>query len=1142
MTIIERARIRAAVVLSVTALLVVTSLAAQAPQTPGGTPALPLPSEAASGLTTADVEAAATAMEADPNIPETVKAMLRPKFKEALATLKAAAEFAARADEYRKLRETAPKQAAQCRAQLKQLVTRSMVPFGSPQDSEKAQADVTRLPPVGKGGEQSAGRSVEDLQKKVTLQRATVNELTDELSKSAAELARVKGRPIEVTNRLPVAQRELAEIDSQLAALGKVANDASNGKLAERFVLQAQQTRTRAELEMLKQEQLSQTAREDLLQAQRNLLARQLQDAAVRLSSLETQLQQRLTHEAKQVKSLAETLPQDVPRGDKAAQELADEVQGLAKEFEAIVENLKKVQAAKTSVASGLKDLNSEYDNIRQALELGSGGRTMAQALFELQSRAFAATAEVHALQVPTLEQTRLASFQVGTKLRQQPAKEKQFSQQDSKTVATLLAARYELLDKLRTQYDALGTALVELEGEKHQYLDKAEEIRTYVAKQLFGFGMRSCPPISIKTLTQLPASARWMFSSEHWQELGAALRGMVVQLPLGNFGVALVVAVLVLTRRRIGAALAHTGDKIRRISTDRYRYTAEALAWTLLLAIPAALAIGFVGWALELTDDTSDWIRGISYGLKIIAEIIFIAGFLAAVCRQSGIGVAHFRWKPELLKQCRRALQSFCIVYLPMLLVTISCVFGEASLYVDSIGTISFILAHAWAIIVLWRLFFARKGVLAILASDDPRHVLIRWRYLWAAVLFAAPLALIVLVGLGFVITTIWLSVGLLLTFAMMSTGSILYGLALRWFTMKQRKLALAEALERRRVRQQAVTSPEPQEQQGEILPIDAEEERQLDLNVISEQTRALLRLAFLLGVSIAIIVFWSETFPLIAVFDTIRIPLTGGLSLYGLMQAALALAVTYFAVQNLPGLLELAVLRATTIQSGTRNAITTLCQYGVTLIGLAIFFNILNVDWAKFGWIAAALSVGLGFGLQEVVANFVCGVILLFERPIRVGDIVTLDNMTGTVTRIRMRATTITNWDRQEIVVPNKTLITNNILNWTLTSALNRFVISVGVAYGSDTVRARQILLDVAASDPRVLDDPAPMATFEQFADSSLSLVLRAYLPDLENRLATITDLHTEIAKRFAEAGIEIPFPQRDLHLHGGGFAPSK
>jgi potassium efflux system protein len=135
------------------------------------------------------------------------------------------------------------------------------------------------------------------------------------------------------------------------------------------------------------------------------------------------------------------------------------------------------------------------------------------------------------------------------------------------------------------------------------------------------------------------------------------------------------------------------------------------------------------------------------------------------------------------------------------------------------------------------------------------------------------------------------------------------------------------------------------------------------------------------------------------------------------------------------------------------------------------------------------------------------------------------------GIVTKIRIRATAITNGDRQDFVVPNKRLITGSLLNWTLNAAVNRITIRLGVACGSDTGKARQILRDIAADHPLVLADPAPMATFEQFGDSSLNLVLYAYLPDLDNR--TISELHTEIDKRFAAAGIDIPNPQFDFHL---------
>jgi potassium efflux system protein len=304
----------------------------------------------------------------------------------------------------------------------------------------------------------------------------------------------------------------------------------------------------------------------------------------------------------------------------------------------------------------------------------------------------------------------------------------------------------------------------------------------------------------------------------------------------------------------------------------------------------------------------------------------------------------------------------------------------------------------------------------------------------------------------------------------------------------------------------------------------------------MIAEQTRDLIGAFFGLVTLLTILAYWARSFPLPELADAMTIPLSGGTTLLEAALAFVIVVVSVILVRTLPGLLEITVLRTTAAAPGTRHAIATLCRYAVIAISAALVLDVVEVDWAKFGWIAAALSVGLGFGLQEIVANFVCGLILLFERPLRVGDIVTVEGMTGTVTRIHMRATTITNWDRQEFVVPNKTLITNTLLNWTLSAPVNRLVVPVGVAYGTDTEQARKILLEVAADHPQILAEPEPMATFEQFADSSLNLVLRAFLPDMESRLATLTELHTEIQRRFTAAGIEIAFPQLDLQARSG------
>lgn len=156
-------------------------------------------------------------------------------------------------------------------------------------------------------------------------------------------------------------------------------------------------------------------------------------------------------------------------------------------------------------------------------------------------------------------------------------------------------------------------------------------------------------------------------------------------------------------------------------------------------------------------------------------------------------------------------------------------------------------------------------------------------------------------------------------------------------------------------------------------------------------------------------------------------------------------------------------------------------------------------------------------------------------FEPPIRVGDVVAVDDQTDTVTKIQIRATTITNGDRQDFLVANNRLITGSLINWTLNAGLKRVTISIGVADGRDTDEAREILLDIASEHPHMLDKPAPTASSEEFGASSLNLVLRAHLANLDSRSSTINELYTAMNKRFASAGIEIANPLFDIRLHG-------
>ena len=240
--------------------------------------------------------------------------------------------------------------------------------------------------------------------------------------------------------------------------------------------------------------------------------------------------------------------------------------------------------------------------------------------------------------------------------------------------------------------------------------------------------------------------------------------------------------------------------------------------------------------------------------------------------------------------------------------------------------------------------------------------------------------------------------------------------------------------------------------------------------------------------------------------------------------------------AAYNLPGLLELLVLRHIDLSPGTSYAITSITKYILLVVSIMAGASQLGLEWAKLQWLVAALGVGLGFGLQEIVANFVSGLILLFEKPIRIGDTGTIGNFSGTVTRIQIRATTIVDWDRKEVIIPNKNFVTDQLINWSLTDPITRVVIPVGVAYGSDTHLAQELLLDVAHQHPKVLKEPEPNAYFLAFGASTLDMELRLFVSSMSDRLTTTHEINQAIDAAFKAHNIEIAFPQLDIHLHRG------
>ncbi|VAW79784.1 Potassium efflux system KefA protein / Small-conductance mechanosensitive channel [hydrothermal vent metagenome] len=232
----------------------------------------------------------------------------------------------------------------------------------------------------------------------------------------------------------------------------------------------------------------------------------------------------------------------------------------------------------------------------------------------------------------------------------------------------------------------------------------------------------------------------------------------------------------------------------------------------------------------------------------------------------------------------------------------------------------------------------------------------------------------------------------------------------------------------------------------------------------------------------------------------------------------------------------LESSWLSRARMERGAREALVTVSGYVLIATAILVALGVSGVDFSNLAIIAGALSVGIGFGLQNIVNNFVSGLILLFERPIKTGDWIVVGNTEGYVKRIRIRSTQIQTFDHADVIVPNSELISNQVTNWMLYDMRGRVRVPVGVAYGSNTDQVKTILLQVAEENPSVISDSAtngPRVLFRAFGDSALAFELRCFIYNIDERVQVVSDLNFAIDRAFREAGIEIPFPQRDLHM---------
>ncbi len=539
-----------------------------------------------------------------------------------------------------------------------------------------------------------------------------------------------------------------------------------------------------------------------------------------------------------------------------------------------------------------------------------------------------------------------------------------------------------------------------------------------------------------------------------------------------------------------------------------------------LLLALPGALFLALCGYLLQMDGRGQNVSLGAAFYQMAQAWLVFYSAY--RMLSPNRVAETHFGWFRPQVAFLRNEIRRLGLVVMALVAVVAIAEHQPGGLVDDVIGIVVVLVCFA---MMSWRLTrLLLKGPSSRNAPPFRRFIGLLFSIL--------PLALIVVVGFGYYYTALKLTGRLIDTLYLLLAWIVIEATLIRGLTVAARRLAYQRALARRET--QAEEAMDTSEAAGDTV---------LDIEQVNQQSLRLTRLAMFGLFFVVLYWVWSDLISVVSYLDNVVLyefvsgsgetATTNAITLNNLLGALLIVAITVAVARNLPGLLEVVVLSKMRLAQGSAYATTTLLSYLLAGIGIVSTLSTLGVSWDKLQWLVAALSVGLGFGMQEIFANFISGLIILFERPVRIGDVVTIGNLSGTVSRIRIRATTITDFDRKDIIVPNKTFITGQLVNWSLSDTVTRVTIKVGVAYGSDLDQVKALLHKAAQDNPRVLKEPEPQVFFLTFGESTLDHELRIHVRDLGDRNPATDEINRFIDREFAKAGIAIAFRQVDVFL---------
>ena len=590
--------------------------------------------------------------------------------------------------------------------------------------------------------------------------------------------------------------------------------------------------------------------------------------------------------------------------------------------------------------------------------------------------------------------------------------------------------------------------------------------------------------------------------------------------------------------RAKYYAFLNKSATRVGKVTQDSYSLTLKVVVYSLIMALPVPILWAVFGYSLQQINWDYPVAIALGYGVNAAAPILWVFIITAHFAEESGLFITHFSWSKANVREAMKYYKLSVWVVIPLVMIVMSFDQFNNRQFAATIGRFAFIIL-CFALVFMSNSIH-RAGVPLYIDKKGSGDNLLS-HILWF-ILLSAPWLAIIAACLGY-LSTAQVLLGRLEASVIIWFGLlVIYFMIRRWMWIQKRRIEFERAKQRRLERMQRARGHDE-----ELTINDSVDEPVIDLDAISAQSLQLVRSIIMLIALISMILLWSELHSAFAFMNNIKLwgtsVIVNGteveqyITLGAVCIAILVMTITIQLVKNLPALLELGILQHLDLAPGTGYAISTVSKYIVLMIGSMIAFSFIGIDWAKIQWLIAALGVGLGFGLQEIFANFISGLIILFEKPVRIGDTVTIRDLTGNITKINTRAITIVDWDRKEIVMPNKAFITEQLVNWSLSDSITRIVLTIPATIDADSDLVIKLLQQACEECEYVLKDPEPQVFLVDIQEGIQLFEIRVFAAEMGHRMRLRSAIHKLILEAYRAHNLQLPFPPLQTNLEALG-----